>query len=359
MRCLILIACFVFFRFRLGAARPDELPNIFERENEMNNLYGSDDVDDYIPEYLNEIRRERLYKRNQCPRDMDETDDEYQTEYDQTDYEFTPRRRHQQNHQYQNEDEQEYSQFPNRYETEQEYPSYRRHQKYSRFEQDQDQDYETTSRNDLLKEVEDANAKLASRLYKQSKDEKDDKNTVVSPLSVQLALAALNAGARGNTKKQIGRVIGGRLQKQERKQIFKTLVRHLKGLSQSEYGPRQQTTKIHSVTGIIVTKTTRAQQMFIQQVKRNLGATVKQCNFQRQPQQCRQMINQFVSQKTQGKINRIVPQDAITDNTKMILVNALELKAPWGRQMRQHQTKEAKFYPLDTKKVKIVEVMET
>jgi len=100
--------------------------------------------------------------------------------------------------------------------------------------------------------------------------------------------------------------------------------------------------------------------MFMQQVKRNLGANVHQCDFQRQPQQCRQSINRFVAQKTQGKITHIVPQDAITDNTKMILVNALQLKAPWGRQVRQQlNTKEAKFYPLDTKKVKHVEVIET
>jgi len=59
------------------------------------------------------------------------------------------------------------------------------------------------------------------------------------------------------------------------------------------------------------------------------------------------------------KINQIVPRDAITDNTKMVLVNALEMKAPWGRQMRNHITKQAKFFPLETNKVKIVEVMET
>jgi serpin B len=169
----------------------------------------------------------------------------------------------------------------------------------------------------------------------------------------------LNYGARGNTKRQIGRVIGGRLQKQERKQVFKTLVRHLKGFRNIDYTTRQHSTKINCVTGIFVSQTTRAQQMFIQQIKTNLGATFKQCGFSHQPEQCRQVINQWVAQKTHHKISHIVPQDAITDNTKMILVNALEMKATWGPQMRRHVTKEAKFYPLDTKKVKVVEVMET
>jgi len=345
MRCLIIVAlCFVLAnanhmnkdrfqrllsryqnqmqqdedRYTQGGRRHHQQQNRYDQE-----LYGSDDTDDYIDDYVDEIRRERLSELDeQCPREQDEFGGRYRQE-DQ-DVEFRGR---------------------NRYE-----------------EEDQEENMQTTGpRSELMKEVKDANLKLASRLYKQSKDEKDDKNTVVSPLSIQLALAALNAGARGNTKKQIGRVIAGRLQKAERKQIFRTLVRHLKKGHQNEYSsrPHQQSTQIKAVTGIFITQTTRAQQMFVQTVKRNLGANVKQCNFQRQPEQCRQQLNRFISEKTQGKINHIVPQDAITDNTKMILVNTLQLKAPWGRQMRQHQTKEAKFYPLDTKKVKVVEVMET
>jgi len=305
-----------------------------------NELYGSDDTDDHIDDYVDEIRRERMLERDQCPRDIDEIEGRYQEDDDEQD-EFRGGRY---SHQYEREG--------------------RRGNRYSQFddeEEEQQSQYKKIRGSPLLQEVEDANVKLASRLYKQSKDEKDDKNTVVSPLSIQLALAALNSGARGNTKRQIGRVIGGRLQKQQRKQIFRQLIRHLKGHRQTDYSsPRQQTTKINPVTAIFVTKTTRAQQQFVQQVKRNLGANLHQCNFQRQPQQCRQTINRFVSQKTQGKIQHIVPQDAITDNTKMILVNALQLKAPWGRQVRQHMnTKEAKFYPLDTKKVKHVEVIET
>jgi serpin B len=306
-----------------------------------NELYGSDDTDDYIDDYVDEIRRERRFERDQCPRDIEEIEGQFRDEYDQDDDEGR------------------------RYSQEYEREGRRHHggRRYSQFDDEEEQESRFTPirHSPLLQEVEDANVKLAARLYKQSKDEKDDKNTVVSPLSVQLALAALNSGARGNTKRQIGRVIGGRLQKQQRKQIFKQLIRHLKGLRQNDdYSSPRQQTKINPVTGIFVTKTTRAQQTFVQQVKRNLGANVHQCNFQRQPQQCRQTINRFVAQKTQGKINHIVPQDAITDNTKMILVNALQLKAPWGRQVRQHiNTKETKFYPLDTKKVKHVEVIET
>jgi len=326
MRCLILISlCFVLANANwLTKNRFHKLLNNYQNRYDQydlnDNLFGSDDVDDYVDDYVDEIRRERMFGRDQCPRDIEDIlrSQDWTDEYDSYDMQdIVPSR------EYLNEEDTEMRSWP------------------------------------LLKEVEDANVRLATRLYKQCKDEKDDKNTVVSPLSVQLALAALNIGARGNTKRQIGRVIGGRLQKQERKQVFKTLIRHLKGLRNIDYSTGQHSTKINCVTGIFVAQTTPAQQLFIQQVKTNLGASVKKCSFSHKPQQCRQSINQWVAQKTQHKINHIIPQDAITDNTKMILVNALQLKATWGPQMRRHVTKEAKFYPLDTKKVKVVEVLET
>jgi serpin B len=210
-----------------------------------------------------------------------------------------------------------------------------------------------------IKEVEHANCKLASKVYKQCVDERDDKNIVVSPISIQLALATLNAGARGNTKRQIARVIAGSLQKHERRQIYNILIRKLKGYRVSEISPLEKPSLINPVTGIFISTMTPAQQFFVQLVKGNLGATVKHCNFHRMPQQCRQMVNKWISQKTLGKMNMILPHDAITDNTKMILVNAMHVKANWGPQMRKHITKVTKFFPLDTRKVKMVEVMET
>lgn len=206
-----------------------------------------------------------------------------------------------------------------------------------------------------LREVQQANTKLASRLYRQTKEEKDDKNTVSSPLSVQMALAALNQGARGNTKRQIARAIAGGLQQQERQQVFQALAQQYKQLNNA----LNPNTKINPVTAVVISANTPTQQNFIQQVIGNTRAQVKKCNFQQQPQQCRNMINNWMAQRTNAKINHIVPRDAVTTNTKMVLVNGLEMKAAWGQQMRQHITRQAKFYPLNQPQVKVVQVMET
>jgi serpin B len=339
------------------------------RDPEM--LFGNDYVDDYADEYVDDIYSERMLKPYQCPMDTDEILGDWETPMMDTEDTIYGREGHFDRENIYGREGIYGSEWDlpteHKFTGEWEYPtervgewgmSGRRGDWY-------DSELETTETgfglrtHPLLKEITHANCKLASKLYKQCHEERDDKNTVVSPISIQLALATLNAGARGNTRRQIARVIAGSLQTHERRQIYSTLVRKLKGFHLNEISPLERRNVINPVTGIFVSQTTPAQKVFIQLVKGNLGATIKHCNFHRMPQQCRQIVNKWISQKTLGKVNSILPTDAITDNTKMILVNAMHVKANWGQQMRQCVTKQAKFFPLDSRKVKIVDVLET
>jgi len=358
-----------------------------QQEYDGENMFGSDDLDNQ----MDEIRRGRSFggRDQQCTRGefeggMNEEDDEqcnkYDNEYENEDgNDMDNEYRRNRYSQMGNDDEE---QFRGQYsEEDDEMTTGRRqqqpHRRYPTDMEDEEstmnfeegrrgqfggEDDETETRQPVLKEVNNANIRLATRLYKQCKLERDDKNIVVSPLAVQFGCVGLIQGTRGVTKRQIGRVIGGPLPLETRKHMMKSLVRHFKKTARnSQYSSGQsQQTKINIVTGLFVAKTTRAQQHFIQHVNKVFGATIKQCAFSHQPQQCRRQINQWMSTKTQHKINQICPQDAITDNTKMVLVNSLELKATWGPQIRRHiTTKTAKFYPLDSRKPKPVEVLET
>jgi serpin B len=198
-------------------------------------------------------------------------------------------------------------------------------------------------------------------LYKQAKQENDDKNTVVSPAALQLALAAIQRGARGTTRRQLQRITCAGLSQQQSRHAHTALQQSLQGQGhiQRQNGQQQQS-QVKTTTTIVINQRNRAQQQFIQAVQACLNAQVKQCNFQRQPQQCRQQINRYVAQKTNQKLRQVVPQDAITENTKMIVVNTAQVKALWGRQFRQQQqTRQAPFYPLGSQQPKRVQVMQT
>lgn len=306
----------------------------------------------------------------------------------------------------------EYEQEQDQYEQE-EYPTGRRHSQYQQNQynqfQDQDQDEESLGgeyENEfeqqqygknpfqqqqlrggqcspnprMIPKLEKITYKLATTLYKQARRERDDKNTVVSPAAVLLGLGALSVGAKTHTKKDVCQITGEcptingltalvRLLKKggqsTRYQGMQGMQRNQGWMGQQEemdeeYGQQcvgRQCTQIKPITAIFLSKQTPAQQSFVQLVQGCLGVKVQKCDFQRQPQQCRQQINQWVSTKTQHKMPRLVPQDSITDNTKMVVVSGLELKAQWGQQFKNHQTKKGIFHPLDTQKVKHVPFM--
>jgi serpin B len=325
------------------------------------NPWNNEDVDEL--EYENEDD-EYNQQGQQCSRrqrygslNLNDDEDEneygniYEQECDEDDFQC---KRRQQQQQY-NEQEQEYN---GQYDTE--YNPFRQHGQHGR--RQQQQRHQCQPKYQLLRELEQPNVHLASKLYKQAKQENDDKNTVVSPASLQLALAALQRGARGHTKRQLQRVTGAGLTKRQIRQAHTALQQSLHGQDpiQRQQTGQQQQAKVKTTTTIVINQRNRAQQRFIQAVQSCLNVQVKKCDFQRQPQQCRHQINRYVAQKTQHKLQQTVPQDAITENTKLVVINTAQVKARWGRQFRQQQqTRHGRFYPLGCQRPKPVQYLQS
>lgn len=55
-------------------------------------------------------------------------------------------------------------------------------------------------------------------------------------------------------------------------------------------------------------------------------------------------INEFVKTTTRGHISNLVDPSSLSEMTRMVLVNALYFKAPWGSQFEPEATKEGVFY---------------
>ena len=58
-----------------------------------------------------------------------------------------------------------------------------------------------------------------------------------------------------------------------------------------------------------------------------LGAPeVMHLDFQSEAQPSRELINLWVSNNTHGKIENLIPADAIDSNTRMVIANAVAMK---------------------------------
>jgi len=74
-------------------------------------------------------------------------------------------------------------------------------------------------------------------------------------------------------------------------------------------------------------------------------ASVERCDFSTAPEAARQVINDTVAEQTEGKITGLIPPGAIDGLTRLVLTNAVYLKALWAHQFSAQETRQKPFYP--------------
>jgi serpin B len=75
------------------------------------------------------------------------------------------------------------------------------------------------------------------------------------------------------------------------------------------------------------------------------GATFADADFAHAPEPARHEINRVIAEQTAGKITGLLPPDSIGPQTRLLLANAVYLKAPWASPFAPAQTSDAPFYP--------------
>jgi len=79
-------------------------------------------------------------------------------------------------------------------------------------------------------------------------------------------------------------------------------------------------------------------------VKKFYGAPFETLDFKANPEAARAHINKWVADQTRDKIRDLVPQGGIKELTRLVLANALYLKAPWAWEFNDALTKPKPFH---------------
>jgi serpin B len=152
----------------------------------------------------------------------------------------------------------------------------------------------------------------------------DEPNLVVSPVSVSLALQMIGAGAAGETATQIAKVL------------------HLPEGAWTQPPALDQTNLKVSNTAW----TQRGLELkpdYRDTLRDTFGARLNEADFEGDPHGARGRINQTVADQTAGKITDLFPRDAITRDTRLVLTNALYLKAEWAQAFPGDRTAQEPF----------------
>lgn len=162
---------------------------------------------------------------------------------------------------------------------------------------------------------------------------KRDENVVVSPLSVSMALGMTLNGARAGTLEAMGSALG--LQGMTETQIneaYRGVIDLLRGLD-----PK---VTFGVANSIWYRNGFQAHDEFLDLNRRFFDADATSINFS--DPGAAGLINEWVEEKTGGKIEAIVP-DPIPSSLVMYLINAIYFKAAWSTRFDPAKTREADF----------------
>ena len=195
-----------------------------------------------------------------------------------------------------------------------------------------------------------ATNELAVDLHRQLA--KGDENLCISPYSIENALAMTLAGADGDTRSEMARVLhltndaGGpgsfaALQHSLEEMSAKTaeLVKESK-----KYGGPSEPITLNIANRLFAQKGYPFRQAYLSLVKQNFGGAFEPIDFSADPIAATQHINKWVADQTRDRIRDLIPGGALDKTTRLVLANALYLKAPWAKEFSENATTPEPFF---------------
>jgi serpin B len=182
-----------------------------------------------------------------------------------------------------------------------------------------------------------AYADFAIGLFRNCTSHDDDKNQIMSPISIALALSLLESGADGKTQQDLQHAL---LENKAAQEKVLAVYRQL----QKRVSVDKDNAKLTIANALFQDKTLKINVDYATAITQCLDSQVQQVDFQNQLEQTRQQVNQFISQKTNQKIPELFKPGVLRQQDRFILANAIYFKASWRKAFVKSQTKKDTFY---------------
>jgi serpin B len=181
-------------------------------------------------------------------------------------------------------------------------------------------------------------------------------NTAFSPYSIQLALVMTYAGAEGDTRQQMARVLHYPPSDPDIVRDFARLQDDLDELAQRTAKIAAESKKAGGPSEpITLTVANRLfgqrgydfRPAFLELLKKTLDSPLEALDFISDSAGATKHINGWIAEQTRERIRDLIPPNALNKETRLVLANAVYLKAPWKEEFKQNQTVPAAFHFAD------------
>jgi serpin B len=173
-------------------------------------------------------------------------------------------------------------------------------------------------------------------------------NLVVSPASIQVALAMARAGARGTTASEMDAVMHG-LGSDTNAAWVAALDASLNGKDATvkDGAGVEHHVLLRSVNAPFAQQGLPLEPGYLEALSERFGAGLRLVDYVDDTEGARRLINGWVDGQTEARIPELLAPGILTTDTRLTLVNAIYLKAAWAEAFGAASTNPAPFTRLD------------
>jgi serpin B len=188
---------------------------------------------------------------------------------------------------------------------------------------------------------------------------KPGQNLVFSPASIVTALAMARAGARGQTATEMDEVLqsAGLEQLLGAMNALDLALASRSGWFVDEAAGTDPPTKrevvLQSVNAPFAQAGYPIEGAYLDALAADFGAGLRQVDYRNDPNAARQAINAWTADRTAGRIQELLSSGDVDGLTRLVLVNAIYMKAPWQSPFDPADTKTGTFTRVDGSKVQV------
>ncbi len=183
--------------------------------------------------------------------------------------------------------------------------------------------------------VIDANNQFALEFYSHLKEKEREKNIFFSPYSISAALMMAYEGARGETAEEIRAVFHFPEDAAIRRANYAAIYNQL--------NPREALYELSTANAFWVNQLLPLQDDYKDTLVRYYGGEANSLNFRSAAEEARQIINNWVEERTNNKIQNLFPPNSLHSNTQLVLTNAIYFKGIWELPFDESMTEEEDF----------------
>lgn len=167
-----------------------------------------------------------------------------------------------------------------------------------------------------------------------------DDNMVMSPFSISTALAMTYAGARETTMEQMAEVMHFDLDQDRFHAAYGAYLQKMKTRAEDHI-------ELNIANSLWAQEDYHFLDSYFETVETHYNSKTFQVNFKEHHQQIAKDINDWVYEETREKIKDLIAPNVLTNDTRLVLVNAIYFLGAWLKEFNPNLTTEDLFYLLD------------